>query len=264
MKITRSEKDFFDPRHFLATEGAGRQLREFRRGGRIFSQGEPAESLMYIQKGGVKFHVVNSAGKEAVVAIYGPGDFVGVGCMGGQPVRMGTATAMTPATVLAIGKKEMLRALHNEPRLSDHFIEYMIGRNARMEANLVDQLFNPCEKRLARTLLLLAGSGTEYPQTDSVLPKVSQKTLAAMIGTTRSRVNFFMNKFRRLGFIECNGKIKINKTLLAITLREHGSRRFPGETPLHRRHSQNFRRQPANAMSAAGSAEASNQLALRR
>lgn len=223
MKMKRSKKNFFDPKQFLATEGAGRQLREFRRGERIFSQGEPAENLMYIQKGGVKFCIVNGAGKEAVIAMYGPGDFVGVGCMGGQPVRLGTATAMTPAAVLAIGKNEMLRVLHNEPRLSDHFIEYMIGRNARIEADLVDQLFNPCEKRLARTLLLLAGSGRQDPQTDPVLPKVSQTTLAAMIGTTRSRVNFFMNKFRRLGFIKCNGKIKINKTLLAITLREQGS-----------------------------------------
>lgn len=206
---------------------------------------------MYIQKGGVKFYVVNGAGKEAVVALYGPGDFVGVACIGDQSVRMGTAIAMTPATVLAIRKNEMSRALHNEPRLSDHFIEYMIGRNIRMEADLVDQLFNPCEKRLARTLLLLAGSGKQDPRTDPVLPKVSQKTLAAMIGTTRSRVNFFMNKFRRLGFIECNGKIKINKTLLAITLREQSSGRFADERRHHGKHFQNFRTQPANAASSA-------------
>ena len=206
---------------------------------------------MYIQKGGVKFYVVNGAGKEAVVALYGPGDFVGAACIGGQSVRMGTAIAMTPATVLAIRKNEMSRVLHNEPRLSDHFIEYMIGRNIRMEADLVDQLFNPCEKRLARTLLLLAGSGKQDPRTDPVLPKVSQKTLAAMIGTTRSRVNFFMNKFRRLGFIECNGKIKINKTLLAITLREQSSGRFAGERRHHGKHFQNFRTQPANAASSA-------------
>lgn len=236
MKINRSKKNFFDPRKFLATEGTGRQLREFRRGERIFSQGEHAESLMYVQKGGVKFSVVNGVGKEAVVALYGPGDFVGVGCMGHQPVRVGTATAMTPATVLAIGRNEMLRALHNGPRLSDHFIDYMIGRNIRMEADLVDQIFNPCEKRLARTLLLLAGSGKQDPKADPVLPSLSQKTLAAMVGTTRSRVNFFMNKFRRLGFIECNGKIKINKTLLAIILREQGSGPFPGERHHHGKH----------------------------
>lgn len=249
MKTKRSKKNFFDPKHFLAIEGAERQLREFRRGERIFSQGEPAESLMYIQKGGVKFSVVNGAGKEAVVAIYGPGDFVGVGCIGSQPARTGTATAMTPATVLVIGKNEMLRVLRNEPRLSDLFIEYMIGRNIRMEADLVDQLFNPCEKRLARTLLLLAGSGKKDSQTDPVLPKVSQKTLAAMIGTTRSRVNFFMNKFRRLGFIECNGRIKINKTLLAIALREQGSGTFPSERRHHGKHLQNFRMRPADAVS---------------
>ena len=204
---------------------------------------------MYIQKGGVKFHVENGAGKEAVVAIYGPGDLVGVGCMGGQPVRMGTATAMTPVTVLAIGKNEMLRVLHNEPRLSDHFIEYVIGRNLRMEADLVDQIFNPCEKRLARTLLLLAGSGKQDPNTDPLLPKVSQKTLAAMIGTTRSRVNFFMNKFRRLGFIECNGKIKINKTLLATTLREQDSRPFASERRHRGKHPQNFKMPPASPVS---------------
>jgi CRP-like cAMP-binding protein len=204
---------------------------------------------MYIQKGGVKFYIVNGAGKEAVIAMYGPGDFVGLGCIGGQPVRMGTATAMTPTTVLAIGKNKMLRVLHNEPRLSDRFIEYVIGRNIRMEADLVDQLFNPCEKRLARTLLLLAGSGKQDPRTDPVLPKVSQKTLAAMIGTTRSRVNFFMNKFRRLGFIECNGKIKIDKTLLAITLREQGGGPFPVEKRHNGKHSQNFRMRPANAAS---------------
>ena len=218
---------------------------------------------MYIQQGAVKFYVVNGGGKEAVVAMYGPGDFVGVGCMGGQPVRMGTATAITPATILAIGKKQVLHVLHREPRLSDHFIKYMIGRNLRMEADLVDQLFNPCEKRLARALLLLADAGNQDPRTDPVLPKLSQKTLAAMIGTTRSRVNFFMNKFRRLGFIECNGKIKINRTLLAVTLREQGAGPFAGERR-HGKHLQNFRMQAANAASAAGLAQDSNRLALRR
>ena len=226
----------------------GKPLREFRRGERIFSQGEPAESLMYIHKGGVKFYVVNGAGKEAVIRIYGPGDFLGVDCMGGQSIRMGTATAMTPGTLLVIGKNEMLRALHNEPRLYDHFIKQMIERNVQMEADLVDQLVNPCEKRLARTLLLLAGSGKQDPQTDSALPKVSQKTLAAMIGTTRSRVNFFMNKFRRLGFIECNGRIKIKKTL-AVALREQASGPSPEETRHHGKRLQNFRMQPANAVS---------------
>ncbi len=249
MNAKRPKKNAFDAQMFLSTEGAARKLRQFRRGERIFSQGDAAESVMYIQKGGVKLSVENGARKEAVVAMYGPGDFVGVGCIAGQLLRMGTATTMTPATVLAISKKEMLRALHNEPRLSDHFIKHTIGRNIRMEADLVDQIFNPCEKRLARTLLLLAGSGKQDPQTDPVLPKVSQKTLAAMIGTTRSRVNFFMNKFRKLGFIECKGKIKIKKTLLAITLREQDSGPFLGERRHHEKHLQNFRMQPANVVS---------------
>ena len=182
MKIQPSSRYFSTRKSFLL-QRERKGVREFRRGERIFSQGEPAESVMYIQKGGVKVSVVNGAGKEAVVAMYGPGDFVGVGCMGGQPIRIGTATAITPSTILAIGNNEMLRVLHNEPRLSNHFIEYMLGRNIRMEADLVDQLFNPCEKRLARTLLLLASAGKQGPPADSVLPKVSQKTLAAMVGT---------------------------------------------------------------------------------
>ncbi len=249
MNAKRPKKNAFDAETFLATEGAARKLREFRRGERIFSQGDAAESVMYIQKGGVKFYVVNGAGKEAVIAMHGPGDFVGVGCMAGQPLRMGTATAMTPATILAISKNEMLRALHNKPSLSDRFIKHTIGRNIRMEADFVDQIFNPCEKRLARALLLLAGSGKQDSQADAVVPKFSQKTLAAMIGTTRSRVNFFMNKFRRLGFIECNGKIRINKTLLAITLGEQGGGPFVGERRHHGKQLQNFRMQPANAAS---------------
>lgn len=249
MKIQRSSRNFFDPKKFLAAEGTERTLREFRRGERIFSQGEAAESVMYIRKGSVKVSVVNGAGKEAVVAMYGPGDFVGVGCMGGQPIRIGTATAITPSTILAIGKNEMLRVLHNQPRLSNHFIEYMLGRNIRMEADLVDQLFNPCEKRLARTLLLLASAGKQGPPADSVLPKVSQKTLAAMVGTTRSRVNFFMKKFTRLGFIECNGRITIKKTLLAVTLPEHGIGSFAGERRQHGKQLSNFEMHAASAVS---------------
>jgi CRP-like cAMP-binding protein len=219
MKLKRSKRNFFDLQEFLATEGAKRKLHELRRGERIFSQGDAAESIICVRKGGVKLSVANGAGKQAVVAMYGPGDFLGADCMAGLPIRMGTATAMTAATILAIGKKEMLRVLHNEPRLSGHFTEYMLGRNTRMEADLVDHLFNPCEKRLARTLLLLADYGKQG-QADPILPKVSQKTLAQMIGTTRSRVNFFMNKFRKLGFIECNGKITIKKNLATVTSHE--------------------------------------------
>ncbi|MFZ0638689.1 MAG: Crp/Fnr family transcriptional regulator [Candidatus Acidiferrales bacterium] len=209
----------FDPRVFLDTAGVARKVVEYRRGETIYSQGDAAETVMYIQNGGVKFTVVNGSGREAVVAMFGPRDFFGEGCMAGQPLRMGTTSAITPTTVLAIQKKELLRVLHSEHELSDHFISYMLARNIRVEEDLIDQLFNSSEKRLARTLLLLARYG-EQEQPDRILAKVSQETLASMIGTTRSRVNFFMNKFRRLGFIEYNGKIKVNKSLLTVVLHE--------------------------------------------
>ncbi|HEX4545817.1 MAG TPA: Crp/Fnr family transcriptional regulator [Candidatus Acidoferrum sp.] len=209
----------FDPQAFLDTAGVARKVVEFRRAESIFTQGAAADSVMYIQKGGVKFSVVNGSGKEAVVAMFGPSDFFGEGCMAGQSIRMGTATAVTPTTVLVIDKNEMLRVLHAEHKLSDHFIGYMLAHNIRVEEDLIDQLFNSSEKRLARTLLLLARYGKQE-QPDRVLPKVSQETLAEMIGTTRSRVNFFMNKFRKLGFIEYNGKIRINKSLLTVVLHE--------------------------------------------
>ncbi|HTF26771.1 MAG TPA: Crp/Fnr family transcriptional regulator [Candidatus Limnocylindria bacterium] len=209
----------FDPQAFLDTAGVARKIADFRRGESIYSQGEAAESVMYVQKGGVKFSVVNGSGKEAVVAMFGPSDFFGEGCMAGQSIRMGTATAITPTTLLVIEKDELLRVLHTEHELSDHFISYMLAHNIRVEEDLMDQLFNSSEKRLARTLLVLARYG-KHDQPDRILPKVSQETLAEMIGTTRSRVNFFMNKFRKLGFIEYNGKIKVNKSLLTVVL--HG------------------------------------------
>jgi CRP/FNR family cyclic AMP-dependent transcriptional regulator len=209
----------FDPQAFLDTAGVARKIAEFRRGESIYSQGEAAESVMYVQKGGVKFSVVNGSGKEAVVAMFGPSDFFGEGCMAGQSIRMGTATAITPTTLLVIETDELRRVLHTEHELSDHFISYMLAHNIRVEEDLMDQLFNSCEKRLARTLLLLARYGKQ-DQPDRILPKVSQETLAEMIGTTRSRVNFFMNKFRILGFIEYNGKIKVNKSLLSVVLHE--------------------------------------------
>jgi len=209
----------FDPQAFLDTAGVARKIAEFRRGESIYSQGEAAESVMYVQKGGVKFSVVNGSGKEAVVAMFGPSDFFGEGCMAGQSIRMGTATAITPTTLLVIEKDELRRVLHTEHELSDHFISYMLAHNIRVEEDLMDQLFNSSEKRLARTLLVLARYGKQ-DQPDRILPKVSQETLAEMIGTTRSRVNFFMNKFRRLGFIEYNGKIKVNKSLLTVVLHE--------------------------------------------
>jgi CRP-like cAMP-binding protein len=209
----------FDPQAFLDTAGVSKKVAEYRRGESVFSQGDDANSVMYIQRGGVKLSVVNGSGKEAVVAMFGPTDFFGEGCMAGQSVRMATATAIAPTALLVINKNEMLRVLHEEHELSDRFIGYMLAHNIRVEEDLVDQLFNSSEKRLARTLLLLARYGKQ-DQPDRSLPRVSQETLAEMIGTTRSRVNFFMNKFRKLGFIEYNGKIKVNKSLLTVVLHE--------------------------------------------
>jgi CRP/FNR family transcriptional regulator, cyclic AMP receptor protein len=208
----------FNPQVFLDTAGVARKITEYSRNESIYTQGDAAHSVMYVQKGGVKLSVVNGSGKEAVVAMFGPTDFFGEGCMAGQTVRMGTATAVTPTTILMIEKKELLRVLHAEHELSDHFIRYMLAHNIRVEEDLVDQLFNSSEKRLARTLLLLARYGKK--DEDRELPKVSQETLASMIGTTRSRVNFFMNKFKKLGFIEYNGKIRVNKSLLTVVLHE--------------------------------------------
>jgi CRP/FNR family cyclic AMP-dependent transcriptional regulator len=223
MKTKKQKKnhngDSFDPQVFLDTAGVARKVVEYRRSESIYSQGEAAETVMYIQKGGVKLAVVNGSGKEAVVAMFGPTDFFGEGCMAGQTVRMGTATAITPTTLLVMEKNELLRVLHAEHELSDHFIKYMLAHNIRVEEDLVDQLFNSSEKRLARTLLSLARYGKQE-QPDRILLKVSQETLASMVGTTRSRVNFFMNKFRKLGFIEYNGKIKVNKSLLTVVLHE--------------------------------------------
>jgi CRP/FNR family cyclic AMP-dependent transcriptional regulator len=213
------KKGAFDAQAFLDSAGVARKVVEFQRAETIFSQGEPAKKVFYIKLGGVKLSVVNAVGKEAVVAILGPGDFFGEGCMAGQPLRMGTANAITPTTLLVIEKEEMIRVLHHEHALSDRFISHMLARNIRVEEDLVDQLFNSSEKRLARTLLLLARYGKqEHPH--STLPKVSQETLAEMVGTTRSRVNFFMNKFRKLGFIEYNGGLKINNSLLSVVLHD--------------------------------------------
>jgi CRP/FNR family transcriptional regulator, cyclic AMP receptor protein len=218
-KGASTKEQSFDVQAFLDSAGLARMVAEFRKKEKIFSQGDPAKNVLYIQKGGVRLSVVNEAGKEAVVAVLGPGDFFGEGCLAGQPIRIGTATAITPTAVLVIEKKEMIRVLHHEHAFSDRFITYMLSRNIRIEEDLVDQLFNSSEKRLARTLLLLARYGTEdKPQ--RVLPKVSQETLAEMVGTTRSRVNFFMNKFRRLGFIKYNGGLQINTSLLSVVLHE--------------------------------------------
>ena len=215
----KSKKTTFDAQVFLDSVGTSRKIEEFRKRQAIFSQGEPADSVMYVQQGSVKLTVVNEGGKEAVVAIFGPGDFFGEGGIAGQKIRMGTATALLPTTVLVIGRDEMMRVLHAEHELSDRFIAYMLERNIRVEADLIDQLFNSTEKRLARTLLLLARYGGAK-QPDQMVQKVSQETLAEMIGTTRSRVNLFMNKFRKLGFIEYNGGIKINQSLLTVVLHD--------------------------------------------
>jgi CRP-like cAMP-binding protein len=209
----------FDLQQFLDSAGLSRRVVRFARGARAFAQGSPATSVFYIQSGQVKLSVVSRSGKEAVVAILGPGDFFGEGCLAGQPRRMGTATAMQPTIVLRIGKDEMVRTLHEQPALSDRFIAHMLARNIRIEEDLVDQLFNSSEKRLARTLLLLARYGEEAAPL-RVLPKLSQETLAEMVGTTRSRINFFMNKFRKLGFIEYNGGLKVNRALLSLVLHE--------------------------------------------
>jgi CRP/FNR family transcriptional regulator, cyclic AMP receptor protein len=223
---TKSKKTIKSRRHngfnaqkFLDTAGVARKVSEYRRNETIYSQGDIAETVMYVQKGGVKLSVVNGSGKEAVVAMFGPTDFFGEGCMAGQTLRMGTTRAVTPTTLLVMQKDALLRVLHAEHQLSDHFIAYMLAHNIRIEEDLIDQLFNSSEKRLARTLLLLARYGKQ-DQPERVLPKVSQETLASMVGTTRSRVNFFMNKFRKLGFIEYNGKIKVNKSLLTVVLHE--------------------------------------------
>jgi CRP/FNR family transcriptional regulator, cyclic AMP receptor protein len=209
----------FDAQAFLDSAGVARRVRAFKGAEVVYSQGDAARSVMYLQEGGVKLSVVNETGKEAVVAILGPGDFFGEGCLGGQSVRMGTATAITSSTVLVIEKNEMFKVLHEQHELSDRFISFMLARNIRIEEDLIDQLFNSSEKRLARTLLLLARYGKE-DKPHGVLPKVSQEMLAEMIGTTRSRVNFFMNKFRKLGFIRHNGKIEINTSLLSVVLHE--------------------------------------------
>jgi CRP-like cAMP-binding protein len=216
---TISKGPVFDVKLFLHSAGFGKKIETFQGKQTIFTQGDPARKVMYIQEGSVKLTVVNETGKEAVVAILGPGDFVGEGCLAGQTVCMATATAIVPTTLLLIEKNEMIRALHEEHEFSDRFIAYMLGRNLRVEADLIDQLFSSTEKRLARTLLLLARYGVKG-SSQQVLPKVSQEMLAEMIGTTRSRVNLFMNKFKKLGFIRYDGAIHVDDSLLSVVLHD--------------------------------------------
>ena len=210
----------FDVQAFLTSAKVSSRSVRFVTGAVVFAQGAQANSVFYILEGGVQLAVLSTGGKEAVVAMLGPGDFFGEGCLAGQPSRMGTAKAVVRSALLRIPKRDMVRLLHEHSEFSDRFIEHMLTRNIRIEEDLVDQLFNSSEKRLARTLLLLARYGKEEDATHRVLPKLSQETLAEMVGTTRSRVNFFMNKFRKLGFIEYNGGLKVNNALLSIVLHD--------------------------------------------
>jgi CRP/FNR family cyclic AMP-dependent transcriptional regulator len=208
----------FDVETFLESAGPARGVVKYRAGQPVFSQGEPANDIRYLQKGAIKLSVLSQIGKEAVIAMLGPGDFFGEGALAGQPLRIGTATAMTTCSVLVLDKDAVTRLLREEPTFSNRFLSYMLTRNIRIEADLVDQLFNSSEKRLARTLLLMARYGDSNAH--RVLPKISQETLAEMIGSTRARVNFFMNKFRKLGFIEYNGGLKVNSSLLTVVLHD--------------------------------------------
>jgi CRP-like cAMP-binding protein len=209
----------FDVDTFLSSAGGARVVRRYPAGAVVFAQGDPADSVVYIQAGGVRLSVVSRAGREAVVAMLGPGDFVGESALAGQRLRIATATAVVPTTALMIEKRKMLQVLHSEPALSSRFLSYVLARNIRVEADLVDQLFNRSEKRLARALLLLARYGKDE-EPNLVLPRISQEVLAEMVGTTRSRVNFFMNKFRRLGFIDYNGGLRVNRSLLSVVLHD--------------------------------------------
>jgi CRP-like cAMP-binding protein len=209
----------FDLKAFLEAGGVSARVVRYRAGDIIYSQGDTCESVFYIQKGEAKLAVLSPSGKEAIVAVFEPGDFFGEGALSGQPLRLATASATSPITLLVVEQQRMLQLLHDQHALSDRFLAHLLKRNARVEADLVDQLFNSSEKRLARTLLLLARYG-RHDGPDRLLPKFSQEALAEMVGTTRSRVNFFMNKFRKLGYIEYNGGLKIHHSLLTIVLHD--------------------------------------------
>ncbi len=212
-------KKSFDAGKYLETAGIRRKIVKYRKGQSVFSQGDACQSVLYIQTGSVKISVTSSAGKEAVVALLGPTDFFGEGCIAGQPVRVASATALEPTSLLEIDKDELIRVIHEEPAFAARFVDHMLKRNVRIEEDLVDQLFNSSEKRLARALLLIARYGNrERPQ--KIIAHISQETLAEMIGTTRSRVSFFMNKFRKLGFIKYNGGLEINDSLLRVILHD--------------------------------------------
>ena len=217
----RAAAPLFNVQAFLDSSGVAKTMVQFGQGDAIFTQGDPCEHVMYVQSGSVKLSVLSKTGREAVVGMLGAGDFFGEGCLAGQHLRMGTATAVLPSAILLVVKTEMVRVLHKQHAMSDRFIAHMLARNIRIEEDLIDQLFNSAEKRLARTLLLLARYGKQ-DKPASVVPKLSQETLAEMIGTTRSRVNFFLNKFKKLGFIEYDGDcpLKINSSLLSVVLHD--------------------------------------------
>ena len=215
--MARAHKGAFDPKVFLAKVGAGRTISDYRKGEVVFRQGDGADSTFYIEEGKVKISVISDQGKEAIVAVLGKADFFGEGCLTGQHKRMATVTAMESSTIMRIQKATIVKALRDEPSFSEIFMAHLLARTSRAEEDLVDQLFNSSEKRLARALLLLANFGKEG-KPEPIIANISQDTLAEMIGTTRSRVSFFMNKFRRLGFIRYNGKIEVHSSLLSVVL----------------------------------------------
>jgi len=218
--MKRETKPSFDPKLFLAKIGQGRSLADYKKNQKVFSQGDSADAVFYIQKGQVKLTVVSRQGKEAVVAILGVDNpFLGEGCLAGQSIRMATATAMSECSIMRIKKAAMVQVLHDEPAFSELFLHHVLFRNIRIEEDLVDQLFNSSEKRLARVLLLLANFGKEGTP-ELVIPQMSQETLAEIIGTTRSRVSFFMNRFRKLGFIHYNGGLQVHRSLLNVVLHD--------------------------------------------
>jgi CRP/FNR family cyclic AMP-dependent transcriptional regulator len=226
--MVKSSKAAFDLHAFLANANGGRAISTCRANQALFSQGEAADSVFFIQKGKVKMTVLSERGKEAIVAILGTGDFCGEGCLAGQPRRMATAAAMEDSKIMRLEKAAMIRLLHDEPEFSERFMSHLLARNVRVEADLVDQLFNSSEKRLARVLLILANFGKEG-KPEPVIAKINQETLAEMIGTTRSRVSFFMNKFRKMGLIDYNGHLQIHSSLLNVIL--HDDPHINGEPP---------------------------------
>jgi len=217
--VRKESKAAFDPKKFLAKVGKGKKISKYQKDQTVFSQGEAADAVYYIQKGKLKLTVTSEHGKEAVVAILGPGAFFGEGCLNGHARRIATTTAITECVVTRITKEAMIATIHSEPEFSELFMSYLLTRNSRIEEDLIDQLFNSSEKRLARLLLLLANFGKEG-RPEPIVGKISQETLAEMIGTTRSRVSFFMNKFRKLGFIEYNGHLEVHNSLLTVVLND--------------------------------------------